>query len=99
MSNRRDVGLARANAHSVFDVEDKYFTIPDLPGLRGRSDGLDGSVGQLARDCHLNLDLGYKRGPGRQPFDPKRSLADAGAHSQNGTLWNIGAVLTGPIQA
>src|SRR6202047_3231590 len=33
---------------------------PDLPGLRGRSDGLDGSVGQLARDCHLNLDLGYK---------------------------------------
>ena len=60
LSNRRDVGLARANAHSVFDVEDKYFTIPDLPGLRGRSDGLDGSVGQLARDCHLNLDLGYK---------------------------------------
>src|ERR1700738_3402508 len=60
LSNRRDVGLARANAHSVFDVEDKYFTIPDLPGLRGRSDGLDGSGGQLARDCHLNLDLGYK---------------------------------------
>jgi hypothetical protein len=60
LPNRRDVGLARANAHSVFDVEDKYFTIPDLPGLRGRSDGLDGSVGQLARDCHLNLDLGYK---------------------------------------
>src|SRR6202158_2946476 len=49
LSNRRDVGLARANAHSVFDVEDKYFTIPDLPGLRGRSDGLGGSVGQLAR--------------------------------------------------
>jgi hypothetical protein len=44
LSNRRDVGLARANAHSVFDVEDKYFTIPDLPGLRGRSDGLDGLV-------------------------------------------------------
>src|SRR6202023_3775316 len=44
LSKCRNVGLAGANAHGLVDVEHKYLPVPDLPSLRGRSDGLDGVV-------------------------------------------------------
>src|SRR6516165_1038663 len=59
-SKCRAVGLARANAYGVLHFEDEYFTVPDLAGLRSRSNGLDGSVGELTRHCQLNLDLWHK---------------------------------------
>src|ERR1700738_78506 len=57
LSKCRNVGLAGANAHGLVDVEYKYLPVPDLPSLRGRSDGLDGVVDQLARHRYLDLDL------------------------------------------
>src|ERR1700730_5938907 len=70
LSKCRNVGLAGANAHGLVDVEHKYLPVPDLPSLRGRSDGLDGVVDQLARHRYLDLDLDLRQEghcPARKP--------------------------------
>src|ERR1700736_4967252 len=74
LSKCRNVGLAGANAHGLVDVEHKYLPVPDLPSLRGRSDGLDGVVDQLARHRYLDLDL---RQQGHCVFGPPIELAMA----------------------
>src|SRR3984893_16061518 len=74
LSKCRNVGLAGANAHGLVDVEHKYLPVPDLPSLRGRSDGLDGVVDQLARHRYLDLDL---RQEGHCVFGPPIELAMA----------------------
>src|SRR6516225_5651804 len=54
------VGFAGANADRVVDAEDKDLAVADMPGLRGRDDGLDGAFEHLARHRHLDLDLGQE---------------------------------------
>src|ERR1700676_439087 len=74
LSKCRNVGLRGANAPGLVDVEHKYLPVPDLPSLRGRSDGLDGVVDQLARHRYLDLDL---RQEGHCVFGPPIELAMA----------------------
>src|SRR5262249_2714204 len=54
---RRGIGLAGADAHGVFQIEDEDFPITDLSGLRGASDGPYDFVDLLGVYCHFNLDL------------------------------------------
>jgi hypothetical protein len=60
VSKRCKVGLACANAHGALNAEHKDLPVPDLTGFCGRSDCVDGSVDQVARYGHLDLDLGRK---------------------------------------
>src|SRR6185503_16808834 len=56
----RSVGLAGADAHGVFQIEDEDFSVADLSGLRGTCDGADDLVDLLGVYCHFDLDLGQK---------------------------------------
>src|SRR5262249_36386809 len=51
------VGLAGADPHCAVEREDEDLPVPDLAGLGGGSDGVDGLVDLVAGHRDLDLDL------------------------------------------
>src|SRR5581483_3945601 len=60
VSERSVGGFAGADAHGVFEIEDKDFSVADLAGLGGAGDGADDLVDLAGRDRHFDLDLRQK---------------------------------------
>src|SRR5215831_5140332 len=56
-SERCGVGLAGADAHGGVEREDEDFSVPDLTGLGGCDDRVDGFVDLIRCDRHLDLNF------------------------------------------
>src|SRR6476661_370171 len=54
---RRGIGLAGADAHGVFQIEDEDFSVADLTGFRGAGDSADDFVDLLGVYRHFDLDF------------------------------------------
>src|SRR5207244_11408024 len=53
-------GLAGADAHDLFQIEDENFAVADLPGIRGFLDCFDDAIQHVGVDRRLDLYLGQK---------------------------------------
>src|SRR5262249_5765181 len=58
-SEGSSIGFAGADAHGAVEAEDKDLSIPDLTGLGGGSDGIDGLVDLIG--CHRDLDFDLRQ--------------------------------------
>src|ERR1700674_1305442 len=56
-SERIGVGFAGADAHSIFDRVDEYFSVADLAGFGGRRDGANYFLNLVRCDRDLDLEL------------------------------------------
>src|ERR1700755_1625214 len=59
-SECRGIGLSRADANRMVEVDDEDLAVADLAGFCSGGDGFDGLVDLVRGDCDLDLDLGQE---------------------------------------